>query len=279
MAKSIESDAHAHSRFRVLWAFLVWEGGFRNARLAELFGVGSMQASRIIAEFREQFPGIVEREKYEWVGAGSISPPVGMGSLREYLTLAPSTDIERPAVFDARLSFLEPDPATFRLLHRAAASRSAVSIGYASMSSGLVAPRVIYPQILVQLGLRWHIRAWCTMRDDYRDFNLGRISDVKVAVSADSAAFPADTDWNTILTVRLRAHSLLGAAREKIVRDEYFRGTMGYRAEVRAALLKYWLQEARVAIDPKKERPPEYLLQLHEPQNFSRHLFGDHAKL
>lgn len=275
MPKSIVTDANVQNRFRVIWSLLVWEGAIRNATLAELFGVGSMQVSRIIAEFRDCFPDAIERDKYQWISTGRVKAPDGAGSLRQYLTLRTTPSIEHGTVFDARLVFLEPDPATFRALHRAATEKLPVSIDYASMSSGATTTRVVFPQTLVQLGLRWHVRAWCTVRQQFRDFNLGRMSNVKLLTDSEGLTLPADIDWITVLVVRIGAHQDLGLAQERIVRDEYFRGTMGVRAEVRAALLKYWLQEARVAVDVTVQKPPAFILQLREPEKFRRYLLSE----
>lgn len=42
-------------------------------------------------------------------------------------------------------------------------------------AEGQSGERVIFPHALIHAGTRWHVRAWCTLRQGYRDFNLSRI--------------------------------------------------------------------------------------------------------
>lgn len=272
MPKSNVETSRLH-RTRTVWALLAWEGELRNSRLAELFGVGSMQVSRIISDFRDDYPDAIERQMYAWLPRAGVRPPEGLGELKDYLAIA-NVPVIRPAwLEDGTLWFFRPDPITFGMLARACKLGLGVRAQYASMSSGKTSTRDLYPHTLVQLGQRWHVRAWCATRLEYRDFNLGRISNPQRLDHPRPAEAPADAFWLRRMQVRLRPHRNLSEAQQMIIRAEYFGGAAGSVTEVSAALLHYWVNEARAAIDPIRQQPPEYLLEVHEPEQFSDVLF------
>ncbi len=273
MPKSNIETSRLH-RSRTIWALLAWEGELRNSRLSELFGVGSMQVSRFISDFREDYPDTIERHKYAWLPRVGVRPPEGLGGLRDYLAIANVPVIRPHWLEDGKLWFFQPDPITFGMLARACKLGLGVRVQYASMSSGRTAPRDLYPHTLVQLGQRWHVRAWCATRMEYRDFNLGRISNPQRLEQSKSAEVPDDAVWRRMLKVRLRPHRDLSEPQQKIIRAEYFGGTMGSVSEVSAALLHYWVNEVRAAVDVTRQKPPDYLLEVHEAKQFADLLFG-----
>lgn len=273
MPKSNIETSRLH-RSRTIWALLAWEGELRNSRLAELFGVGSMQVSRIISDFREEYPDTIERHKYAWLLQPRARPPEGLGSLKEYLALANVPAIRPPWLEDGKLWFFQPDPITFGMLARACKLGSGVRVQYASMSSGKTGLRDLYPHTLVQLGQRWHVRAWCATRLEYRDFNLGRISSPQRLEQLKPTEVPDDALWRRKLQVRLRPHRDLTEAQQLIIRAEYFGGSVGSVSEVSAALLHYWINEVRAAIDVTRQKPPEFILEVHDAEQFADLLFG-----
>jgi hypothetical protein len=46
----------------------------------------------------------------------------------------------------------------------------------------------------------------------------------------------------------------------QMVANEYFPGAMALRLRVREALAAYAIQDLRLALDPRKEKPPAYQL-------------------
>ena len=136
--------------------------------------------------------------------------------------------------------------------------------------------RVIYPHAVVRGSQRWHTRAWCGERLEYRDFTLGRISSPSL-IDAKPKELPPDQAWDTMVEVRVAAHSALPHEQEKVILDEYFKGTAGRRFSVRAALLNYLLNDIRAATEPKRQAPPEYLLEVTNLEDLRPHLFSERA--
>lgn len=247
------------SRFRLLWSLLSWEGELRNRRLQDLLGLTSVQASRLIAQFRDEYPGAVENDPVQkrWMPASPPKATAG-GELEDYLGTLEAED----AWFeDGRVDFLSPDRRVFAVVREACVSKAGLDTMYASMTHPKGHRRLLYPHTMVRLMQRWHVRAWCTQRESYRDFTLGRMSRPQVH-RAPRPALPRDADWDERIDMRLGAHRALGVEQEQIIRDEYFGGAVARRLRVRRALLNYIINDIRAAINPRQQVPPEYFLEV-----------------
>ncbi|MDB6143362.1 MAG: hypothetical protein JWP80_2406 [Pseudomonas sp.] len=51
-----------------------------------------------------------------------------------------------------------------------------------------------------------------------------------------------------------------------MVREQYMGGTAATVFNVRASIAKYLIQSFRAAIDPERERAPEHLLMVYQPE-------------
>jgi predicted DNA-binding transcriptional regulator YafY len=74
---------------------------------------------------------------------------------------------------------LAPDPVGIRqALIRASRKRTPCTITYLKPAQEEAETRTIHPWSLVHAGGAWHVIAWCTIREDIRQFRLDRILDV-----------------------------------------------------------------------------------------------------
>ncbi|WLT40287.1 WYL domain-containing protein (plasmid) [Synechocystis sp. B12] len=256
------------SRFQLLATLLAWEGELRNGRLQELLGVTSVQASRLIAQFRSEFPTSLEHDapQKRWVLAGEAPAPGGLDSYMATLEAG-----ER-WFEDGRVDFLIPDRCVFAALRAACVGGTGVELIYSSLTQPKGQLRTLYPQTLVRLSQRWHVRAWCTQRKGYADFNLGRMTRVRL-LNSTRPFLPADDDWNLHIDVRLSAHSSLSAEHEQVVRTECFAGAAARRLRVRRALAGYVINDIRAATDPARQTPPDYLLEVLNVSELGPYLF------
>ncbi|TDK26269.1 WYL domain-containing protein [Luteimonas aestuarii] len=247
------------SRFHLLWSLLSWEGELRNRRLQDVLGLTSVQASRLIAQFRDEHPGAIENDpaKKRWVPAGAPSA-VASGELEDYLG---TLEVEDVWFEDGRVDFLTPDRRVFAAVREACVSKAGLDTMYASMTHPKGHRRLLYPHTMVRLMQRWHVRAWCVQRKSYCDFTLGRMS--RPTIHEDPPpALPRDADWEERIDVRLGAHRALGIEQEQIIRGEYFGGAVARRLRVRRSLVNYVINDIRAAIDPKRQTPPEFYLEV-----------------
>jgi hypothetical protein len=102
--------------------------------------------------------------------------------------------------------------------------------------------RVISPHALAHDGFRWHVRAFCHSRSEFRDFVLGRILDV---LGCENVRKPSteDVEWNTILTLVLAPHPGLSEGKRRIIELDYGMQDGTVELSCRQALLFYALKK------------------------------------
>ncbi len=258
-------------RSRILDILLWWEGELSNARVRKLFDIQTVRASRMLSEYRDAHPG---RVRWDMARKHYVRVPTRErygGSVNDYLALlfeeeTPPTWIER---LETHMSTVSPK--TVVALRRAISTGSPVSIIYASMTRPEGVLRTIFPRAVVQAGRRWHVRAWCYERREYRDFVLGRIRKIGAAEVVERPT-SRDAAWETLVNVRLVPHRLLSDAQAKVVRDELFDGTTARCIRVRGCLVPYVVQDMRASVSPE-QRPPDYQIEVSNLGDIRKYLF------
>lgn len=250
-------------RLGIMEGVLAWEGEIGNARVRQLFDIQPVQASRLLAEFRFLMGDrIVEDSRAKvWRSASPEGIETDI-SLSEYARQTATDDGASSCIVDAGIDLTEVKPVVFALLRKAALKRAGIVISYASMENPTFEEWTIFPHSIIHVGSRWHVRAWCAKRKDFRDFMLGRIRSTAVVSEITTKGMDDDHGWNKLVQMRLAPHRRLSADQQKVVRSEYFGGTMGRRLSVRACLVPYVIQDLRLAIDPEKEGPPDFQIEI-----------------
>jgi len=82
-----------------------------------------------------------------------------------------------------------------------------------------------------------------------------------------------DAAWNAHVPVRLVAHPDLSREQEEVIRFEYFDNTSARVITCRGALVGYFIQDIRAAIDTVKQCPPDYQLAVSNTAEVKRWLF------
>jgi len=261
-------------RLRIMEGVLAWEGEIGNARVRKLFDIQPVQASRLLAEFRSLMEGrIVEDGRAKVLRPASQDGIETDISLNEYARQTQADEDAASCIIDARMDLTEVKPVVFARLRKASLSRTGVVISYASMTNPTFEERTIFPHSIIHVGRRWHVRGWCAKRQDFRDFTLGRIRSASATQDKATKGMEDDQRWNQIVQIRLAAHRSLSADQQRVVRSEYFGGTMGRRLSVRACLAQYVIQDLRAAIDPEKEIPPEFQIEITNLDQLKSSLF------
>lgn len=270
-------------RTRQLMLLLNWEGQLSNARLRELFDLKVTRASEWIREFRELYP--------RWTMLNSVtktyeatfqfyneSPKDEQTSISQYLALVglPSTikNENKKPIVSAFSEISSPNPKFFSMLSMAAKLGKVVEINYSSMGEPKAHTRIISPHSIVQAGPRWHVRAYSELNKQFRDYTLGRISDVKLLDQPSKFSIQDDKDWLTEVNVRLIAHPDLTHEQQSVVRLEYFAKTMARVTVCRGPLVNYFINNVGAAVDVEKQRPPEYFLAVENFKEISKWLFS-----
>jgi hypothetical protein len=258
-------------RLLIMLTLLTWEGRLSNSRLRYLFGLSSIRASEWLRDFREQNPLWVSWEpKTKCHIATSTFFRQALqsqgDSLTRYVVLVglpvAQQDVENQHLLWAAYPDLyTPKPKFFSTLLLAIQLGTQVDIEYRSLTTPRPHKRTISPHSLVRAGRRWHARAFCHLKGEFRDFNLGRLSAVKLRDCPDT--IPTSTEdlaWNTFVQVRIGAHPLLTAEQAEVIRFEHFNGTASMTQSCRAALVSYFIQDVKAAVNTSTQRPPDFQL-------------------
>lgn len=248
------------SNLDTLETVLTWEGEIDNARIRELLGVKTVWASRLMGQLVTLMGQRAGRSTAHAPLEFRESKPKRR-SPDEYLQLiSAGTGWPNTVIHDARRDLSHVSPRVFGILLQAIRRQRGVRIVYRSMSSPEGRERVVFPHAFVRAPRRWHVRAWCEQRQDYCDFNLGRIATAE-AVDTDSLhPGSKDSAWTRMLEFRIVPHPDLTIEQQRMVAQEYFPGAMALRLRVREALAGYAIQDLRLARDPRIEKPPAYQL-------------------
>jgi predicted DNA-binding transcriptional regulator YafY len=140
-----------------------------------------------------------------------------------------------------------------RPLYRAFKAKQAVKIVYQSMRDPEPMIRWIAPVRFASDGVRLHIRAWCYTRQAFRDFHPARIDPERSFKETRPAeAVPTDEDWFTWAILKLKPHSRLTDAQQRVVRIEF--GFTADVLEVRTRKALEFYTERRWGLEQKEPR-------------------------
>lgn len=267
------------SRLEQVTRLLIWEGRLSRAQLMERFGLSGTRASEWLKEFRDARPDwsewdtklrslVTTRAAYRAIEKNEATAVSFMGFTEpDVMPLDGNSTLVLPWNF-SRMS-----PYVFSRLRLAIKDGVRVTFSYASMTRPVVHFRVIEPHSIVRAGRRWHVRGYCTERQDFRDFVLGRMSDVALKDEPCEHHVADDAKWNRSVKVRIVAHPSLSAEQAQVVRREFFAGTAARTTTCRGPLVPYFIQEIRAATDMERQLPPDYQLALDNREECKEWLF------
>ncbi len=269
-------------RLRAIELTAYWEGRLITAQLMEWFGISRQQASSDINRYNSKLnPEALVHDPVVkgYVPAPGFRPALTSGHINEYMDLLAGQSCQpmaqvlesHPNVVTVQLPDRAVRPEVVREVVKACRSGGSLKILYSSMSTPHVHERAISPHTLVYTGFRWHVRAWCHKREEFRDFLLSRID--RVPRSSDEIAPPASGDllWQEQITLTLIPNTLLTPPQRSLVERDFGMPDGRLQVTVRKALAHYTLQRYQAAIsEDEATRVREHPLQL---------LTADRAKL
>jgi predicted DNA-binding transcriptional regulator YafY len=101
------------------------------------------------------------------------------------------------------------------------------------------------------------MRAWCSERQDFPDFTLGRVASVQVIDEVAPRTRKDDREWNAQLELELVGHPALSLEQRDMIAGEYFAGAKSLRLKVRQCLAGYIIQDLHLSTDERRHIPPE----------------------
>ena len=266
MAESPEAREIIDEQFSFIDEVLAFEGLITNERIRRRFTVKTVQASRILANYRERYPRNLTpvrgqgRGRYQTLA--SFKPAKSKLDVVSYFAGAGRNNacVE---IYDARQDLTQVEPLHFRTLFRAIMDRTMLAVVYRSMNHPNGLERIVQPRAFAYAGRRWHVRAFDSHSGEFRDFNLARFRSIYVSTASGAHVPDKDLDWEARVTLVLRPHEQLTEDQQRLIQDEFFNGAAQHRVTTRRSMVDYVLRELEVAAHPAEQVPPTYQLQLH----------------
>lgn len=254
---------------------LYFLGELRRADVVERFETGPAGATRDIAQYREIAPENLDLDQ----ATKTYRPTPAFSPLFEHAPQRVLTALSqgfgegigdqlRPMVrceFPNMLCL--PKMSVLAPITRAINRGKAVRLGYTSVDSGWT-ERELVPLALVNIGTRWHVRAFDRKSKEFRDFVFTRME--KPTVLEDSPVLAEETSeeddqWNRVIELELVPHPK--HPRPEVVLMDYDMPLDGVlRVRVRAAIAGYMLRRWTVDCSPDHSLGGlEYALWLRDP--------------
>lgn len=221
---SSPSPRYAHeTRQQFLDGLFFWEGRVNRRDLIDTFRVSQPQAALDLKAYLAALPpGQVtyntRRRRYE--ASATFEPLFGLPSIAPWLERSrqASLAIEILPTLDRPL-----DVVLMARLYRAIRDRKTIRVAYQTMQRPSAEDRSITPTAFVSDGQRWHVRAYCHLREAYRDFVLSRItlSADEVLGSVEGAELPLDVEWCSWVTLKLAPAAHLEESQQRAVCWDY----------------------------------------------------------
>lgn len=254
---------------------LYFLGELRRVDVAVRFGTGPAAATRDIALYRKIAPEnlVLDNTDKVYRPTEAFSPLFEHAPKRVLTALSQGygegidDDLQPQVRCEISQSLIVPKMATLAPITRAIHRGKAVRLGYTSVDSGRT-EREFVPLALVDIGTRWHVRAFDRRHREFRDFVLTRMENPLVLEDSlvqreETAEF--DIQWSRIIELELVPHP--EHPRPEIVRMDYGIPENGsLMVRVRAANAGYMLRRSAIDCSPDHSlRGLEYALWLRDP--------------
>jgi len=266
-----EENWAARERLRAVEQWLWWRGWVGRGDLVVRFGISAAQASGDLQKYLEMNgKGVsyqTSRKRYE---AGedftcalhepSLEEAVRVflgGSGREASACGNVAESDQVAILQLPKRVAPVEIA--RRVFVALLGGKRLRVFYHSVNSDGAEWRYLRPGALAWDGRRWHVRAWCEKREEWRDFVLGRMGKAEWP-EAYEGSMPLDEDWNAWETLKLRLNPMLGAEARASLKLDYGMEGEVIEVKVRRALRGYFLAEMYLDATGGKALPQHFVM-------------------
>ena len=246
-------------RMRAIELLAYWEGRLVTTRLMNWFGLSRQQTSADIKRYNTLYnPDALFHDPSVkgYVPKASFQPVLTTAHINEYLNMLSGLVSESHALIatpEPNLSAVQlPDrsvrPEVIREVLRACRTRSCLKIIYASMHQPQWHERMISPHTLVYTGFRWHVRAYCHHRQQFKDFLLSRIDRTPAPAEIEAIDAAQDQHWQEEIMLTLTPNPKLNPSQQALVEKDFGMPDGRLQISVKKALAHYTLQRYQAAI-------------------------------
>lgn len=244
------AEINQTQRHRLLYIdYRAWFfGQLGRAELINRFGMAEAAATRDIKQYKALAPNNLHydaksksyKTNEQFQPLFDHQPQQVLATLAEGIGESLITEQSIPCEQPTQLN--QPDLATLATLTRAIHQNRVVEIEYLSPESG-ESRRIIAPHVLVDNGLRWHVRGYCRKRADFIDFVINRIQAAKLLDEQPQVieTAQADQQWQTTIELELAPHPNI--KHPKAIELDYAMVDGVRKQQVRAAVAGYLLRK------------------------------------
>lgn len=240
---------------------LRWDGKLNRGDLTGFFGISVPQASLDIAKYAELVPDnlIYDRSSKVYIATPSFQPVYASSDAGRYMNELLSQAAGLDENQNSFLAWAPPVAAvlspkrTFRTdilvaLLKAIREGTAVRVLYQSMTHPHPTVRLLTPHALAHDGFRWHARAYCHTRKQFRDFVIARILEVNGFEYAMSSP-DDDKEWHNLVPLVLVAHPKLSESHKRAIELDFGMKNGQIEFQCRQAFLFYALRHLRLDLN------------------------------
>jgi hypothetical protein len=247
---------------------LYWEGHINRSDLVAFFEISVPQASADLTKYQEAAKGNAEYDKYAktYKAGPRFKPKFFEPSADQYfaqlrmiqsglLAEAEAWAVRLPSYSIVPILRRRLDPEVLRSILQAIRAGTSVEVEYQSFTHSEPRRRWISPHALAFDGSRWHARAWCHTRRDFRDFVLARILEL-CGVGKPESDPAHDEGWHREVLLRIGPHPDLKGGKRRAIELDYGLTDGVVEIKTRLCLSSYFERHLGLDLDPAHV-PPE----------------------
>jgi hypothetical protein len=278
-------------RLRFIESALIWEGSIQRKRVCDVFKVNANHVTKDYHLYKSYFPKALEYNPSSRAYEPGIKfkPVLAKEDPAEYLALLlayahSESDSMLPVLgADALRVEIIPTPSVslnseiLRLVLQATRHRKGLEITYQSMSSAKSKERIVWPQALIYTGTQWHVRAFDSTHEQFRNFAITRIAEAQPTSVIRDVRSDLDTAWHAFERAEVVPHPKLNEHQKAVVAHEYgMRRQAGqwiWTVDIRQCLVGYFAVNYR--LDLPGDNPLRDRIVLRNKKALSKYFFAD----
>ncbi|GAB3477099.1 WYL domain-containing protein [Marinomonas epiphytica] len=244
-----------NQRYWLIELLVYWEGQVNTTPLIKAFGLSRQSVSSDIKKYLTAYPDSLHylAAKKSYQITPSFTPKYINQTVDEYFDWLeygklPTFPVKNKASAQHRIEPLSRyvSPTVMRPLLRAVKEQAAVDCEYLSVSSSDPQGRLLYPHSFVKTANRWHVRAYCDLRQQYLDFVLSRFQSVEYDGKKANHTQTQDELWNTQVSLIFAPDPRLTDKQKQVLENDYGMEKGQLTFSTRAALVKYTLDDLQI---------------------------------
>lgn len=246
---------------------LFWDGRFNRSDMAETFGISAQQASADISQYETIAPKNLRYDRTEkaYRRGDAFSPAFIGETIERYLLQIVAIENRWMRPGDTWFNTIPPvevvtlgrrsiDPRILLRVLDAVRDRLEIDVEYSSLTGSVQQFRSIAPHALSHSAGRWYVRSWSREHNDFRDYNLNRISAVNGQRPA-SVDPQLDFEWIHKINLVIVPNAALSAERQAAVAAEHAMIDGRLVRPCRLSLSFYLMSEYNLDVEPGVLKP------------------------